>query len=187
MVASTRRHLSLGPDLCQQFCPCKSFSNCPKSSQFFGWFLVCTFAVKKNMDSFKSSPNEVNTLNIHPTVSSSLTIDLDSIWTQFLLPKFGKENTWTVEAGLIHAAKCLNLPHYGHIGVRVRRENLVTPGTFQTFVKMFLDILRILQFPWKMAKWVIQRLFTWQILFLLGFDLGCFCHYLYNSLIVTSL
>lgn len=57
-----------------------------ESSQFFGWFLVCTFAVKKNMDSFKSSPNEVNTLNIHPTVSSSLTIDLvrkiPGLWKQ---------------------------------------------------------------------------------------------------------
>ncbi len=91
MVALMRRHLSLGPDLCQQFCPCKSLSNCPNRVHLLVDFLVCAIAVKKlseNMDSFKSSTNEVNILNMHSTVSSSLIIDLDSIWTQFIRPNF---------------------------------------------------------------------------------------------------
>ena len=40
-----------------------------------------------------------------------------------------KEQSWSVEAGLAHAAEYLRLPHYSHIGVYVQREHLQTLGS----------------------------------------------------------
>lgn len=39
-----------------------------------------------------------------------------------------KEQSWSVEAGLAHAAEYLRLPHYSHIGVYVQREHVLTLG-----------------------------------------------------------